>query len=161
LAVALVALNASVSVVGPAGPRGIPVEDLHRLPGDTPERDTCLLPGELITEIVVPSSGRSLFMKLRDRASFEWALASAAISFQISNGLVSEARVAVGGLAAKPWRLTQVEELLVGRRIDAGLAGDAGTAAIADARPTHGAEFKVTLLRRLVERIVLAAGGIE
>jgi xanthine dehydrogenase YagS FAD-binding subunit len=161
MAVALVALNASIQVLGPGGARTLPVEELHRVPRDTPDRDTTLLPGELITDILLPSgkATRSAFMKLRDRASFEWALASAAIAVNLDHETVRKIRLVVGGLSAKPWRLTQVEDLLRGRRLDAGAAHEAGTAAIAEALALPGAEFKITILQHLVERIVLRTGG--
>jgi len=161
MAVALVALGASIQVLGPGGARTLAVEELHRVPRNTPEQDTTLWPGELITDILLPSGNatRSAFMKLRDRASFEWALASAAIAVELNHGTARKVRLAIGGLSVKPWRLTQVEGLLHGRRLDADAAREAGAAAIVGTEPVLGAEFKISMLQHLIERIVLRAGG--
>jgi xanthine dehydrogenase YagS FAD-binding subunit len=163
MAIALLALDASLQVLGPHGMRTLPVDDLHRLPLDAPAQDTTLLPGELITDILLPAraaSKHSQFVKLRDRASFEWAFASAAIALEVVDGTVKQVRLAVGGLAAKPWRLTQAEGRLHGQTLTADLAREAAEAAIADVQPLPGNEFKASVLRRLVERTILAAGGV-
>ena len=163
MAVALLALNAGVRVVGPGGVRTLPIDDLHRVPGDTPERHTNLQRDELITDILLPSmsfSRRSLFIKLRDRASFEWAFASAAIAMDLNGDTVRQVHLAVGGLATKPWRMTQVEKMMRGRKLNAMLAEQAGMTSLADTEPRLGLMYKLTVLRRLVQRIVLHAGDL-
>src|SRR5437868_3905642 len=120
LAVALVALDAWVEVAGPEGTRNIPLTELHRLPGDTPHIETALQTGELITTLVIPTSAlarRSHYLKVRDRTSFEFALVSAAVALHVDGGVIGQARVGVGGVATRPWRLFQVEEALAGQRV--------------------------------------------
>jgi xanthine dehydrogenase YagS FAD-binding subunit len=156
LAVALAALDAEVAVFGPAGERRLSLRDLYRLPGETPEQDTNLAPGELITAVDVPDAarfaGRSIYLKIRDRASFEFALVSVAAALQIDNGKVVTARVAAGGVAPLPWRLDQVEAALAGRALDAEAIAAAGDIAVAHARPLADNAFKVALLRNAVIR---------
>ncbi|MDO7874240.1 xanthine dehydrogenase family protein subunit M [Hymenobacter sp. ASUV-10] len=118
MSVALVALDATVQVSGPRGSRSIPFADLHRLPGTTPERDTNLEPGELITAVDVPDSPFTKhvhYQKVRERASYAFALVSAAVALDIENGIIKAARLALGGVAHKPWRLTAAEQVLVGQ----------------------------------------------
>ena len=163
LAVALVAVDAEVMVTGPQGERTIPVEELHRLPGDTPEIETVLAPGDLITAIWIPLSAagrRSGYLKIRDRASFEWALASAAVSLGLDGGRVLEARLAVGGVATKPWRLRAVEDMLVNARLDRDLARAAGVRAAEGAVAHERNGFKIPLLSKTVERALLQVGGL-
>ncbi len=163
LAVALVAVDAEVLVAGPTGERTITVENLHRLPGDAPHLETVLEPGDLITAIWIPLAAagrRSHYLKVRDRTTFEWALASAAVSLGMNGDTILEARVAVGGVATKPWRLRHVEEMLVDRRLDHALARAAGERAADGAEPRGRNAFKVTLLRRTVERALLQIGGL-
>jgi len=162
LAVALIAVDAEVLVTGPDGERTILVEDLHRLPEGTPEIETVLRPGDLITAIWIPLSAagrRSHYLKVRDRATFEWALASAAVSLGLDGERVLEARVAAGGVGTRPWRLPQVEAMLVGERLDRDLARRAGERAADGAEPRGQNAFKVPLLRRTVERALLRVGG--
>jgi xanthine dehydrogenase YagS FAD-binding subunit len=161
-AVALIAVDAEVVVAGSAGERTILVENLHRLPGDTPHIETVLAPGDLITAIWIPVAAagrRSGYLKVRDRATFEWAVTSAAISIGMDGEEVIEARVAVGGVGTKPWRLPHVEEVLVGRRLDRDLARAAGERAADGAEPRGRNAFKVPLLRKTVERAILRVGG--
>jgi xanthine dehydrogenase YagS FAD-binding subunit len=163
LAVALAALDARIEIIGAQGTRAIALEELHRLPGATPAIETTLAPGELITAVMISAerfAAHSHYLKLRDRASFEFALVSAAVALDIDGGLVREARVAVGGVATKPWRLRQVEAALAGKApggdsfsVAAEQAGD-GTA------PRPGNAFKVELMKRAVERALRVAGGI-
>lgn len=163
LAVALVALDASVEVLGPQGQQTIQVEQLHRLPGATPEVETVLRPGDLITAIIIPATPaaqHSHYLKVRDRTSFDFALASAAVALDIPSGTVREARVAVGGVAAKPWRLREVERALAGKPLSADLIAAAVAHAGADATPRPGNAFKVELMRRTVERALQVAGGV-
>ena len=162
LAVALVALDAGVLVSGVNGARTLPVDALHRTPGDTPHVETVLEPGELITAVVIPASRharRSHYLKIRDRASFEWALVSAAVALDIDDSMIRQARVAVGGVATKPWRLPHVERALVGRRIDEQLLRLAASRASDGAAPHGQNGFKVTLLERTVERALCTVVG--
>src|SRR4029453_6457258 len=117
LAVALVALEAEVHVRGTAGERVISVEGLHRVPDDAPHIETVLEPGDLITAVTIPAAPhtrRSRYLKVRDRASFEFALSAAAVALDVEDGVVRGVRVAVGGVATVPWRLRQVEDALAG-----------------------------------------------
>ncbi|WP_029032541.1 FAD binding domain-containing protein [Salinarimonas rosea] len=163
LAVALLALDAEVLVAGPAGERSIPVERLHTLPGDTPWIDSDLEPGELISAIFVPRGAAGwaqAYAKLRHRASFEWPLVSAAVSLAVVDGMIEDARVALGGVAHKPWRAEDVETLLIGRELDPVLAREAGEAATEGARPLAGNAAKIPLLARVVSRALADAGGL-
>jgi xanthine dehydrogenase YagS FAD-binding subunit len=163
LAVALIAVDAELMVAGPSGERTILVENLHQLPGDTPHVETVLKPGDLITAVWIPlaSAGRrSHYLKVRDRATFEWSLASAAVSLGMSDDTILDARIAVGGVATKPWRLHHVEEMLVNNRLDRDLARAAGERAADGAEPRGQNAFKVTLLQRAVERALLQIGGV-
>jgi xanthine dehydrogenase YagS FAD-binding subunit len=162
LAVALLALDAELVVQGPRTRRRMMLAELHRSPGDTPHLETTLQQGEIITAVLVPASGlarNSHYLKVRDRASFEWALVSAAVALALDGRIVRQARVAVGGVGTRPWRLPQVEGLLIGQTLDARLARGAGDAAGEGAAPRAGNAFKVPLLQRAVERAVLTAGG--
>jgi xanthine dehydrogenase YagS FAD-binding subunit len=163
LAVALVALDAEVEVSGARGQRKVPVEDLHRLPGDTPQIETVLEPGELITAVLIPASDhakRSHYLKVRDRASFEFAVTSAAVALDADGGMIHQARVAVGGVATKPWRLRQVEVALLGRPLDADVIKAAAERASDGAQPRSRNAFKVELLKRTVERALCRVGGL-
>jgi xanthine dehydrogenase YagS FAD-binding subunit len=163
LAVALVALDAEVEVSGARGDRRIPVEDLHRLPGETPEVETVLEPGDLITAVLIPASDharRSHYLKVRDRASLEFAVTSAAVALDAGRGMIRQARVAVGGVATKPWRLRQVEVALLGRRLDADVIKAAAELASDGAQPRSRNAFKVQLLRRTVMRALCTVGGL-
>ncbi|MGJ3265636.1 MAG: FAD binding domain-containing protein [Salinarimonas sp.] len=163
LAVALLALDAEVLVVGPTGERSIPIERLHTLPGDTPWIDSDLEPGEVISAIFVPrdAAGRAqAYAKLRHRASFEWPLVSAGVSLMIVDGLIEDARVALGGVAHKPWRAEHVERLLIGRELEPLLVREAGEAATEGAPPLGGNAAKIPLLARVVSRALSDAGGL-
>jgi xanthine dehydrogenase YagS FAD-binding subunit len=165
-AIGLVALGASVELTGPEGTvRTIPFEDLHRLPGDAPHLETNLHPGELITRFFVPAgpwTKRSLYVKVRDRASYDFALASAAVALQLeADGTVAAVRIGLGGLVAKPWRAREAEAVLTGRLLDELSAGQAAEVALADA-VTHGDNaFKPELGRRTLVRALLEAGRLE
>ncbi|GGK39966.1 FAD binding domain-containing protein [Salinarimonas ramus] len=155
LAVALLALDAEVLVVGPSGERSIPLDRLHRLPGETPWIESDLEPGEVITAIFVPreAAGRAqAYAKLRHRASFEWPLVSAAVSLALVEGTIEDARIALGAVAHKPWRAETAERLLIGRRIDDALAREAGEAATDGARPIAENAAKIPLMARIVTR---------
>jgi len=157
---ALVALDARVQIAGANGARAIRFEDLHRGP-DTPHQETVLQPGELITGFMVPAGAwtrRSLYLKVRDRASYEFALASAAVGLDLTpDGTVREARLGLGGLAYKPWRAHAAEDFLKGRKLDAQSAAEAGRVALQGAQPRTGNAFKVQLGARTVERALLQA----
>ena len=163
LAVALVAVEAEVEVLGPRGQRTLPVEQLHRLPTDKPDVETVLERGELISAIVIPDrpfARRSHYLKVRDRASFEFALASAAVALDVERDTIKAARVAVGGVATKPWRLTEVERALGGQRVDAQTFHAAAARAGEGAELRPGNAFKLELMRRTVERALLTVGGV-
>ena len=154
-AVALVALDASLELVGPGGGRTVKLVDFYREPGDTPHIETVLQPGELIQTIVVPASPlnrASRYLKVRDRATFEWAVVSAAVAMRVEGGRIAEARVAVGGVGTKPWRSPAAEAALVGREPNAATFAMAGDAAMQGARPYSDNAFKITLASRTVAR---------
>jgi xanthine dehydrogenase YagS FAD-binding subunit len=163
LAVALVALDAEVVVTGPSGERSIRVEDLHRLPGATPHVETVLERGEVIEAIFIPRAAaarRSHYLKVRDRSSFEWSIASAAVALAYDGDQVFEARVVLGGVATKPWRAPEVEAMLVGKGLDRELIRAAAACASKGAEPRGMNAYKVPLIGRTVERALLEAGGV-
>jgi xanthine dehydrogenase YagS FAD-binding subunit len=163
-AVALAALGASVDAEGAGGRRVVAFEDLHRLPGDTPHIETSLKPGELITGFSVPAgpwTRRSLYLKVRDRQSYEFALTSAAVALDLDGEAVREARIGLGGLAAKPWRSHEAEAALKGRRLDEAAAHAAADAALAGARGHGEVAFKTELGRRTLVRALLQARSME
>jgi len=158
MAVALVALDARVRVVGPAGERVVSLGALHRLPGDRPDRETTLEPGELIIAVDVPPlafASRSLYLKVRDRASFAFALASAAVAVDVRDGTVRDARIALGGVGTKPWRAAGAEEALRGRRAGRDAYRAAADAALAGAVPRAHNAFKIELAKRTLVRALL------
>jgi xanthine dehydrogenase YagS FAD-binding subunit len=155
VAVALVALDATMRVHGPQGERRFPVEELFRLPGETPHLEHTLLPGELIVEIRVPGGAyarRARYLKVRDRASYEFALVSAAAALDIEDGLIREARIAVGGVGTRPWRMRACEEALAGKKPERAAFEEAAQLATEGVRPLHHNAFKVGLLPRTVVR---------
>jgi xanthine dehydrogenase YagS FAD-binding subunit len=163
-AVALAALDATVDLEGPAGRRVIAFPDLHRLPGETPHIETTLKPGELITGFSIPSGAwtrRSLYLKVRDRQSYEFALASAAVGLDLHDGVVREARIGLGGVAAKPWRPTEAEALLRGKPLTEAVARAAAEVAFAQARAPGQLRFKPELGRRTLARALLQAGTMD
>jgi xanthine dehydrogenase YagS FAD-binding subunit len=145
------------------GPRRFPLTGLYRLPGETPERETNLAPGELITGIHVPDASRfaarSIYLKVRDRASFEFAVVSVAAALRIEDGAIVEARLAAGGVAPLPWRLSRSEAALIGRAPDAHAITAAADLAIENAAPLAHNGFKVGLLRNAVVRALQTIGG--
>jgi xanthine dehydrogenase YagS FAD-binding subunit len=158
LAVALVALDAEIRLAGASGTRTVRLEDFYRLPGDTPEVENDLRPGELITEVVVPRldwAQRSTYVKVRDRQSYEFALCSAAVALDIQGSRVVDARVAVGGVATRPWRLASVEAALRGAPATTDAFEDAASVAAEGARPLAGNGFKVSLLKRTIVRALI------
>jgi xanthine dehydrogenase YagS FAD-binding subunit len=155
LAVALVALDATVTLRGASGERIIPFGSLHVLPGSHPDRETTLQPGELITFIdlpPIPAARRSLYLKVRDRASFAFALASAAVALEVEDGTIRDARVGLGGVAAKPWRSTEAEHALVGKHPSEQTFRAAADAALSKAKPRRDNAFKVLLAKRTLVR---------
>jgi xanthine dehydrogenase YagS FAD-binding subunit len=155
---ALVALDALVEIVGPNGSRMIPFETLHREPGNTPHIETNLAPGELIVGFllpVAPWTRRSVFVKVRDRESYEFALASAAVALDLAGGIVNQARIALGGVATKPWRARSAEAVLAGGRIDQSTAERAAEAAFAGAHGNGGNDYKRELGKRTLVRALL------
>jgi xanthine dehydrogenase YagS FAD-binding subunit len=149
--VALAALEATVHVDGPRGPRAIPIADFHLLPGSTPHIETVLEPGDLITHVTLPPpepGARSCYLKLRDRASYEFALASAAVVVTVQDDRITRARVAMGGVGTKPWRSVQAEDLLVGACTWEPAFRRAADALLHDAAPSSQNGFKVELARR-------------
>ena len=156
LAVALVALGATVHVHAPSGQeRTMPLGSLHVVPGTHPERETTLRPGELITAIDLPAlaaARRSLYLKVRDRASYAFALASAAVAVELDGRTIRDARVGLGGIATKPWRSQEAERLLVGKPATEATFRAAADAALAGARPHRDNAFKVTLAKRTLVR---------
>jgi xanthine dehydrogenase YagS FAD-binding subunit len=164
LAVALAALDATVDLEGPAGRRVIAFADLHRLPGETPHIETTLRPGELITGFAIPAGAwtrRSLYLKVRDRASYEFALASAAVALDLEGGMVREARIGLGGVAAKPWRSAEAEAALRGKPLTEATASAAAEAAFAQARAPGQLQFKPELGRRTLVRALVQAQALE
>jgi xanthine dehydrogenase YagS FAD-binding subunit len=153
-AVALAALDAVVRVRG-ATTRTIPFADFHLLPGAHPERETALRPGELVTAIDLPAlpfARRSLYLKVRDRASYAFALASAAVAVDVQGGTVRAARVALGGVGTKPWRSHEAERALVGRPAAAATFRAAADAALRGAVPHEDNKFKIDLAKRTLVR---------
>jgi xanthine dehydrogenase YagS FAD-binding subunit len=165
MCVALAALEAVVQVTGPDGDRAIPIADFHRLPGDTPHLDTTLRPGEIITAVDLPARGfaeRHTYLKVRDRASYAFALVSVAVALELSGETITDARVALGGVAHKPWRDRKAEELLIGRRATPESFRIVADALLEGARGSGHNTFKIELARRVIVRgLTLAAAGGE
>ncbi len=163
--VPLVALDAVVEIEGPGGQREVPLETFHSLPGSTPERESVLEPGELIVALRLPAAASSFrahsrYLKLRERTSFAFALVSAAAALEIEGGTILQARLALGGVAARPWRARSAEALLAGGSPGRDSFGRAAEAALADARPSGDNAFKIELAKRVVARaLLLAAAG--
>ncbi|MBV8791842.1 MAG: xanthine dehydrogenase family protein subunit M [Pseudolabrys sp.] len=161
---ALMALDAQVELDGPRGKRTIPFASLHKKPDQTPNIETSLTPGELITAFNVaaaPYAKRSLFLKVRDRESYEFALASAAVALDLDNSNVRQARIALGGVATVPWRAKEAEAALAGNKIDDVTAKRAADAAFADAKPREHNAFKIELGKRTLTRALLQAAAME
>lgn len=164
MCVALAALQAVVHVQGRSGQRTIEFGDFHRLPGDTPERDNQLADDELITAIELPAAGfaeHSNYLKIRDRASYAFALVSVAAALEINDGVIGQARLALGGVAHKPWRDTEVENSLIGKTPNAETFAAAADALLQHAQPLEHNAFKVKLARRAIIRALsdAAQGG--
>jgi xanthine dehydrogenase YagS FAD-binding subunit len=161
LAVALVALDAAVEVRGGKGQRVVPLVDFHRLPGSTPHIETMLDQGEVIAAITVPASPaarRSHYLKVRDRASFEFAVVSAAVALDLDGVRIRQARVALGGVGTKPWRVPRVEAALAGASLDPPELRAAAALAAEGARGHGHNDFKIELMQRAIVRAVETAG---
>ena len=158
--VALAALEATIHIRGTKGDRSLPISDFHLLPGNAPHRETVLEPGDLITHVTLPPpapGSRSLYLKLRDRASYEFALASAAVVVTVANGKLTRARIALGGVGTKPWRSTEAERELTDQPATPAVFQKAADAALRDAKPQSQNGFKVELAKRcLVHALKLA-----
>jgi xanthine dehydrogenase YagS FAD-binding subunit len=158
MAVALAALDAVVHVQGPRGERTIPLLELHRLPGAEPQHDTVLEHGDLITSVELPPSplaARSAYRKVRDRASYAFALVSVAAAIDVAGGIVRDVRLALGGVSHKPWRATRAEDALRGGPATAEAFGRAADAELEQAEPLEQNAFKVPLARNVIVRTLL------
>jgi xanthine dehydrogenase YagS FAD-binding subunit len=151
MCVAMAALEATIHVQGPNGTHAVPIGDFHLLPGSTPNRETVLEPGDLITHVTLPppvAGSRQIYLKLRDRASYEFALASAAVVITAVGGKVTRARVALGGVGTKPWRSPEAESALIGQAANTVNFRKAAEAAMRDAKPQSENGFKIELATR-------------
>jgi xanthine dehydrogenase YagS FAD-binding subunit len=163
--VPLAAFDAVVELHGPSGRREVALEDFHLLPDTTPERETVLQPGELIVAVRLPGPAAGFapnarYLKIRERTSYAFAVVSAVAALRLEDGVVAEARIALGGVALKPWRARAAEAALAGARADAAAFANAAEAALADAKPSGGNAFKIELARRIVVRaLTMAASG--
>lgn len=163
MAVALAALDASVRVHGAAGERSIPLSAFYLLPGSTPQRETVLQHGDLIVAVDVPPlpyARRSIYVKVRDRASYAFALASAAVILDLRDGAIRDARIALGGVGTKPWRSTDAEHALIGARPGTAAYQAAANAAIAGAVPHEHNRFKIELAKRTLIRALTRAEAL-
>lgn len=161
---ALIALDARVTVVGRRGVRTLPFSGLHQQPGGRPDIETTLAADEIILEFIVPANTwarRSMYLKIRDRQSYEFAVASAAVALDLDGDTVREARIALGGLASVPWRASEAEELLQGQPLTEETARSAAQAAFADATPQSHNEFKIELGQATLVRGLLQTAAME
>jgi xanthine dehydrogenase YagS FAD-binding subunit len=162
MCVALAALDAQVRVAGPDGERTIALVDLHRLPGSTPERDTELQPGELIVSVALPAlpfAAHSTYRKVRDRASYAFALVSVAAALEIENGTIKEVRIALGGVAHKPWRAFKAEAALRGQVPSEANVRAAAELELADAAGLRDNGFKIELTKRAIVATLAELSG--
>jgi len=163
MCVAMAALEATIHVQGPKGERTIAFGDFHLLPGSTPDRETVLEPGDLVTHVTLPaprSGSRQVYLKLRDRASYEFALASAAVVMNLAGGTISYVRIALGGVGTKPWRSPEAEAALTGKPANAANFRQAAEAALRNAKPQSENKFKIELAKRcLTHALRTAANG--
>jgi xanthine dehydrogenase YagS FAD-binding subunit len=163
MCVAMAALEAIIHVTGPRGTRAIAFGDFHLLPGNTPDRETVLEPGDLITHVTLPpprTGSRQVYLKLRDRASYEFALASAAVVMGLNRGTISYVRIALGGVGTKPWRSPEAEAALGGKTANSQIFRQAAEAALRNAKPQSENKFKIELAKRcLTHALQTAANG--
>jgi xanthine dehydrogenase YagS FAD-binding subunit len=158
--VALIALEATIQVQGARGKRSIPIHEFYLMPGATPNRENVLEPGDLIVSVTLPApvaGARSHYLKLRDRAAYEFALASAAIVVKVNGGRIEHARVALGGVGTVPWRSREAERELQGHAANAATFRRAAEAALKDAQPASENGFKVELAKRCMVRALTVA----
>jgi xanthine dehydrogenase YagS FAD-binding subunit len=162
--VAMAALEAFIHVQGVGGERSFRIQDFHVLPGNTPHCETVLAPGDVITHVTLPPPAprsRSVYLKLRDRASYEFALASAAVVITVAGGIITHVRIALGGVGTKPWRSMEAEGVLSGQAVGESVFRKAAEAALRDARPQSENGFKVDLAKRcLVHALNLATAVV-
>jgi xanthine dehydrogenase YagS FAD-binding subunit len=162
MAVALVALSACVVIEGEGGERRVPIDEFYVLPGAQPQRETTLAHGELVTAIEVPFAAvheRSRYRKVRDRASYEFALVSAACGVVVDGGRITEVRLALGGIATVPWRAHEAEALMLGATASEETFANAARAALAGARPRRDNAFKLELAQRTIVRVLREAAA--
>jgi xanthine dehydrogenase YagS FAD-binding subunit len=160
MSVALTALEATIHIQGTKGERSVPIDEFFLLPGDTPHRETVLEPGELITFVTLPApsaGNKSVYLKLRDRASYEFALASAAVIANVQQGIINRLRIALGGVGTKPWRCPEAEGALQGKTADEAGFRAAADAALRNAQPQSENGFKVELAKRCLVRALKLA----
>jgi xanthine dehydrogenase YagS FAD-binding subunit len=163
LAVALVALDASIRIQNDGEERLLKLDDFYLVPGDTPDRENQLRPGELITEVRVPRlpwARRSIYLKIRDRDSYEFALTSVAVALDVDGDKIRDSRIAVGGVGTKPWNLPKVREALVGQPLTAQTFAAAAKVAVDGANPLRHNAFKMDLLQRTIVRALWNLGGL-
>lgn len=160
MSVALMALEATIMIKGPGGEREVAIDDFFLLPGSTPHIENVLKPGDLITHVLVkpiPAGSKSVYLKLRDRASYEFALASAAVIVQVENGKVSRARIAMGGVGTKPWRSLEAEKSLSGAAANEANFRKAAEEALRNAKPQSHNKFKIELAKRCLSHALKMA----
>ena len=163
MCVALAALEARIVVMGPQGERIIPIAEFHRLPGDTPQSDTTLRPGELITSIDLPKSPyarHSHYLKIRDRSSYEFALVSVAAALELDGDTITSARLVLGGVAHKPWRLEEAEKILTGNKMERHLFAAAAHEGMEGAKTFRYNRYKVEMATRGIRQALGVAGGV-
>jgi xanthine dehydrogenase YagS FAD-binding subunit len=162
MGVAMAALEATVHVQGAKGSRAVPIGEFHLLPGSTPQRETVLEPGDLVTHVTLPppvAGSKQLYLKLRDRVSYEFALASAAVVITLAGGTVTRARVALGGVGTKPWRSPEAEAALVGQAAGAASFRNAAEAALRGATPRSENAYKIELAKRCLTHALQTAAA--
>src|SRR6266478_6456147 len=162
MCVAMAALEATIHLQGPKGPRAIAFADFHLLPGNTPHRETALEPGDLITHVTLPppvAGSKQLYLKLRDPASYEFALSSAAVVLTIASGKIKRARIALGGVGTKPWRSSEAEAALTGKSANDVTFRQAAEAALRNARPQSENKFKFELAKRCLTHALRTAAN--
>jgi xanthine dehydrogenase YagS FAD-binding subunit len=159
---ALIALDATVEITGKSGVRNIPFAQLHKAPENSPQIETTLAAGELISGFVIPGRWpRSVYLKARDRQSYEFALSSAAVALEVQDGVVRDARLALGGVATVPWRAREAEALLKGQKFDDAIAERVAEAAFSGAKGRKDNAFKIALGKRVVARALHQAVAVE
>jgi xanthine dehydrogenase YagS FAD-binding subunit len=164
MCVALAALGAIVHLQSATGERTLPLLELHRLPGEHPEIETVLEPGELITAIELPSlpfAVRSTYRKVRDRSSYAFALVSIAAALEVENGTVKDVRLALGGVAHKPWRASKAETVLKGKPATEASFLQAATVELLDAKPLRDNGFKIELAKRTITAVLMDLAGVK